>query len=204
MTASPVLATLAPEEIRGAVAARYGQVATDPTGSFNFPVGRDFALAVGYPPETVAGLPEGAVRSFAGVTYYHGRTGLRPGETVLDLGCGAGLDAILAARAVGTDGQVVAVDYAAEMVALAQANATAAGIGNLRVEQAAVEALPLPDAAVDVAQANGVFNLSPEKDRAVREVWRVLKPGGRLVAAEIVLHREVADRDRATLQDWFR
>ncbi len=204
MDASPPLATLSPGDIRSAVADRYGQVATDPDGSFNFPVGRDFALAVGYPADTLATVPAAAVRSFAGVTYYHGRTARQPGETVLDLGCGAGLDAILAARAVGPTGRVIAVDYADEMVALARANAAAAGVANLRVEQASVEALPLADNTVDLAQANGVFNLSPEKDRAVREVWRVLRPGGRLIAAEIALHQEVADRDRATLQDWFR
>lgn len=204
MTASPPLADLSPEDIRSAVADRYGQVATEPTGSFNFPVGRDFALAVGYPAATLASVPDEAVRSFAGVTYYHGRTGLQPGETVLDLGCGAGLDAILAARAVGPTGRLFAVDYSAEMVALARANAAAAGSTNVLVEQATVEALPLADNTVDVAQANGVFNLSPEKARAVREVWRVLRPGGRLIAAEIALNQEVADRDRATLQDWFR
>ena len=204
MTASPPLASLSPQDIRSAVADRYGQVATDPAGSFNFPVGRDFALAVGYPPPTLAAVPDEAVRSFAGVTHYHGRTALQPGETVLDLGCGAGLDALLAARAVGPSGRVFAIDYSAEMVALARANATAANVPNVQVERATVEALPLADNTVDLAQANGVFNLSPEKDRAVREVWRVLRPGGRLVAAEIALHQEVADRERATLQDWFR
>jgi len=204
MGASPPLASLSPGYIRDAVADRYGAVATNPDGSFNFPVGRDFALAVGYPAETLDASPEAAVRSFAGVTYYHGRTILRPGEMVLDLGCGAGLDAILAARTVGPTGRVVAVDSAPEMVALASANAAAAGVANARVERAAVEALPLPDGSVDVAQANGVFNLSPEKARAVAEVWRVLRPGGRLLAAEIALHQAVADTDRATLQDWFR
>lgn len=204
MTASPALATMTPEQIRAAVVERYGQVATDPTGSFNFPVGRAFADALGYPTATLDRLPAAASRSFAGVTYYHDRTALRAGDTVLDLGCGAGLDALLAAEAVGPDGRVVAVDYAAEMVALARANARAAGASNLRVEQSAVESLPFPDASVDVAQANGVFNLSPQKEQAVREVWRVLRPGGRLVAAEIALTEAVADRDRATLQDWFR
>lgn len=204
MVASPPLAALSPEQIRAAVAGRYGQVATAPTGAFNFPVGRDFAQAIGYPPEVLDHLPAPAVQSFAGVTYYHGRTALRPGETVLDLGCGAGLDALLAAEAVGPRGRVLAVDYAAEMAALARDNAQAAGAMNVRVERAPVEALPFAAATADAAQANGVFNLSPEKARAVREVWRVLRPGGRLVAAEIVLNQAVADRDRATLQDWFR
>ena len=211
MGTSPRLASMSPQTIRDAVADRYGQVATDPTGDFNFPVGRDFALAIGYPQALLDALPAAASRSFAGVTCYHGRlsahhgrTAAQPGETVLDLGCGAGLDAILAARAVGPAGQVIAVDNAPAMVALARDNAAAAGATNLRVEEAAIEALPLADASVDMVQSNGVFNLSPEKDRAVAEVWRVLKPGGRLIAAEIALHEAIADADRATLQDWFR
>lgn len=204
MGASPRLAALSPREIRDAVAERYGQVASDPAGDFSFPVGRDFALAVGYPLDALDALPEAASRSFAGVTYYHGRYAPQPGETVLDLGSGAGLDAILTARAVGPAGRVIAVDYAPEMVALARANAAAVRTTNLRVEQAAIEALPLADGSVDTVQSNGVFNLSPEKGRAVAEVWRVLKPGGRLIAAEIALHEAVADSDRATLQDWFR
>ena len=204
MSTSPVLSGLSPEQIRAAVVERYGQVATDPTGSFNFPVGRDFADAIGYPTASLDRLPAAASQSFAGVTYYHDRTALQAGDTVLDLGCGAGMDALLAAETVGPDGRVIAVDYAAEMVALARANAQAAGGNNLLVEQSAVESLPFPDASIDVAQANGVFNLSPQKEQAIREVWRVLRPGGRLVAAEIVLTEAVADRDRATLQDWFR
>jgi arsenite methyltransferase len=204
MPTSPTLATLAPEQIRAAVVERYGQVASDPAGPFNFPVGRDFAQAIGYPAATLERLPAPAAASFAGVTYYHGRTGLQPGETVLDLGCGAGLDALIAATAVGPTGRVLAVDYAAEMAALAEANALSLGVTNVLVTQAPIEALPFPDASADVAQANGVFNLSPQKDQALREVWRVLRVGGRLVAAEIVLSEAVADHDRATLQDWFR
>lgn len=204
MSASPPLATLSPEQLRVAVAERYGQVATEPTGPFNFPVGRDFALTIGYPPALLAHLPAAAVRSFAGVTYFHGLTAPQPGNTVLDLGCGAGLDALLAAEAVGPTGHVYAVDYSAEMVVLARTNAAAARVTNIQVGLAPIERLPIADAVVDAAQANGVFNLSPEKARAVREVWRVLRPGGRLIAAEIVLNQAVADRDRATLDDWFR
>lgn len=206
MTASTPLDALSPEQIRVAVVERYSEVATAPTGTFNFPVGRAFAEAIGYPAEVLDRLPGPAVGSFAGVTYFHAhaRTALQLGETVIDLGCGAGLDALLAAEAVGPDGRVLAVDLSAEMVALARANARAAGATNLRVEQSPVEALPFADASADAVQANGVFNLSPEKERAAREAWRVLRPGGRLVAAEIVLNQGIADAERATLQDWFR
>jgi arsenite methyltransferase len=203
MTA-PLIAELTPEQIRTAVVDRYGHVATDPTGSFNFPVGRTFAEAVGYPAATLDSLPDEASRSFAGVTYYHGRTNLQPGETVLDLGCGAGMDMLIAARAVGTTGKVIAVDYSEEMATLARANAKRAGVANVAVHHAPIERLPVADATIDVAQANGVFNLSAAKEQAVSEVYRALKPGGRLIAAEIALTRDVPAAERATLQDWFR
>lgn len=203
MTA-PLIAQLSPEQIRAAVVVRYSHVATNPAGSFNFPVGRAFAEAIGYPQATLATLPNEASRSFAGVTYYHGRTNLTPGETVLDLGCGAGMDMLIAARAVAPGGKVIAVDYSDEMVALARGNAARAGVENVAVHHAPIERLPIDDASVDVAQANGVFNLSPAKEQAVAEVYRVLKPGGRLVAAEIALTEDIPAEERATLQDWFR
>jgi len=202
--AIPKLADLSAEDIRQAEVERYGEVATDPTGAFNFPVGRAFAEAIGYPAATLDDVPEEARRSFAGVTYFHSRTGLTPGDVVLDLGCGAGMDMIIAARAVAPDGHVIGVDYSDAMVALARENAQRAGVTNVQVHHAPVEALPLPDASIDVAQANGVFNLAPEKERAVASVFRVLKPGGRLIVAEIGLQHEVPAADRATLQDWFR
>ncbi len=204
MIASLPLTQLSPEQIRDAVGVRYGQVATAPEGAFNFPVGRVFAEAIGYPADALDRLPGPAVQSFAGVTYFHPRSAPQLGATVLDLGCGAGMDALLTAATVGPTGRVLAVDYAVEMVTLARANARAAGLTNLQIEQASVEELPFADASVDLAQANGVFNLSPEKERAIHEVWRVLRPGGALVAAEIVLNHAVADSERTTLQDWFR
>ncbi len=202
--AAPQIADLTAEEIRSAVVERYGQVATDPTGTFNFPIGRAFAEAIGYPPATLDSVPEEASRSFAGVTYFHPRTKLVPGEVVLDLGCGAGMDMIIAAKAVAPTGRVIGIDYSEEMVALATANARRAGVDNTKVHHAPVEALPLPDASVDVAEANGVFNLVPGKDEAVAEVYRVLRPGGRFVAAEIALRHDVPASEQAMLQDWFR
>jgi arsenite methyltransferase len=204
MNHSEPISTLSPDDIRNAVADRYGQVAAQPDGPFNFPVGRAFAVAIGYPAGLLTTLPAAAVDSFAGVTYAHDRTALQPGETVLDLGCGGGMDALIAARVVGPAGRVLAVDYSAPMVALARDNARAAGVANLRVEHAAIEELPFATASVDVVQANGVFNLSPEKERALAETWRVLRPGGRLMAAEIVLQHTIDDSERATLDDWFR
>jgi SAM-dependent methyltransferase len=204
MHLSTPIHALTASDIRSAVADRYGQVAAQPGGSFNFPVGRAFAEAIGYPAELLATLPAAAVDAFAGVTYAHDRAALQPGETVLDLGCGAGLDALIAAREVGPAGRVLGVDYSAPMVALARDNARAAGVANLRVEHASIEELPCVAESVDVVQANGVFNLSPEKERAVAEAWRVLRPGGRLIAAEITLAQALDAGERTTLDDWFR
>jgi SAM-dependent methyltransferase len=204
MNASTPIDALSPADIRHAVAERYGQVAAQPDVSFNFPVGRAFAEAIGYPAALLATLPAAAVDAFAGVTYAHDRAALQPGETVLDLGCGAGLDALIAARAVGPAGCVLGVDYSAPMVALARDNARVADVTNLRVEQAAIEELPYVAESVDVVQANGVFNLSPEKERAVAEAWRVLRPGGRAIVAEITLAQALDAGERATLDDWFR
>ena len=199
-----IVAGLTADGVRQAVADRYGRVALEPTAGGGFPVGRGFAEAVGYPRHLLDSLPSAATASFTGVSYLPAWTALEPGEVVVDLGCGAGVDALIAARTVGPAGRVLAVDLAPPMVELTRANARAAGLANVDARQGAVEALPLPDAVADVATANGVFNLAPEKERAVAEAWRVLKPGGRLVAAEIVLAEEVPASERGTLDDWFR
>ena len=204
MSQEQPIAGLSAGALRQAVATRYGQVALDPAQGFGFPVGRAFAEAVGYPRDLLDPLPPAATASFTGVTYLPAWAGLDPGQVVVDLGCGAGVDALIAAGAVAPNGSVHAVDLAPPMVELARANARALALSNVVVHQGAVEALPLGDAVADVVTANGVFNLAPEKERAAAEAWRVLKPGGRLVAAEIVLSRDLPASERSTLDDWFR
>lgn len=198
------LSELAVDELRSAVGERYGQVATDPAGEFNFPVGREFAEAIGYPTETLDALPAAASRSFAGVAYYHPWANLSPGEFVLDLGCGAGLDMLMEAQAVGETGRVCGIDVAEPMVALARKIAAEDGLTNVAVIQSPVEHLPLEGASFDVVTANGIINLAPEKEQLAGEISRVLRPGGRFVAAEIVLREDVPASERATLDDWFR
>lgn len=206
MTAPQDLAhqQIAPEQLREAVAERYGQVAAAPLASFPFPVGRSFAEAVGYPPRVLDALPPEAVASFTGVTYLPAWTDLSPGERVVDLGCGAGVDAIIAAREVGPAGYVHGIDLAPEMVALARGNVAHTGLTNVDVIQSAVESLSLPDAMADVVTANGVFNLAPGKAQALSEAFRILEPGGRLIVSEIVLTQELPLAERSTLDDWFR
>ena len=204
MVESPRLLNLSAHEVRAAVGQRYGQVATDPGGGAPFPFGRSFAEAVGYPTETLDALPATASASFAGVAWLWKWLALAPGNVVIDLGCGAGLDTLIGARQVGEQGRVIGVDFSADMLNLARSNASAAGTTNVEFINAPVEEIPLADASVDGAMANGIFNLSPEKERVVAEIARLLRPGGRLTAAEIVLTQDVPSEERATLDDWFR
>src|SRR5687767_13379511 len=135
MMGTSQISDLTAEELRQAVAARYGQVACDPSGPFTFPVGRAFAEAFGYPPATLDALPAAAIASFAGVTNLPLWTAFTPGEVVVDLGCGAGLDTLIASRTVGETGHVHAIDLSEAMVELARANAREAGLANVEVHQ---------------------------------------------------------------------
>lgn len=198
------ISEMSADDIRAAVRKRYGRVATDPDEPIGFPVGRAFAEAVGYPPDSLDSLPASASRSFAGVSAIATWVTFDAGATVVDLGCGAGLDTLLLARQVGPAGHVFGIDYSAEMVQLARRNAAQTGTGNVTFIEAPVERIPLPDASIDGVVANGIFNLSPQKERVVAEIVRLLKPGAVLTAAEIVLTTEVPQSERATLDDWFR
>ena len=159
----------------------YEEVAEHPEGEFHFFHGRDAAERFGYAPEWLDDAPAGAVASFAGVGNPHARSNLQPGETVLDLGSGAGLDAIVASRFVGSTGRVIGVDLNPSMCIKAQAHAAATGT-TMECHEGRMEEIPLPDETADVVISNGVINLSFRKRKVVEEMYRVLKPGGRLVA----------------------
>lgn len=189
--------------LRRAVRERYSRVADEPETPLGFPVGRAFAEAVGYPPELLDRAPAAAAR-FTGVGTPIEAAGLRPGETVLELGCGAGLDTLWAAEQVCPGGRVIALDMALPMVQAMRANAARTGAAGVCSLVACAEALPLPNAAVDVVLVNGIFNLAPDKSAVLREVRRVLRPGGRLAACEVALTRPLAEGEVGTLDDWFR
>ncbi len=190
-------------EIRQAVAARYSRIGEHPASEATVPVGRNWAERLGYPSELLDTVPPAALASFTGIGAPVLQAELQPGERVLDLGCGAGLDSILAAQIVGTQGHVFSVDLAPGMVAATRSVVEESGLRNVTVIEAPAEHIPLPDHDLDVAVVNGLFNLSPDKDEVVAELRRALQPGGRVVGSEIVVTDDRPPRAYDP-EDWFR
>ena len=176
--------------IKGEVLRMYQEVADNPRQEFHFFHGREAAEMFGYERAWLDRAPAGAVASFAGVGNPHLRSRLQPGETVLDLGSGAGLDSIIAGWQVGPQGKVLGVDLNPQMCAKAEAHAAAAG-GAMQCQQGTMEDIPVPDASVDVVISNGVINLSFRKRKVIGEVYRVLRPGGRVSIADIVSAKQL-------------
>jgi arsenite methyltransferase len=190
------------ERILEAVQAMYTEVATCPSKIFHFPTGRTACLLVGYPEDQLDSLPTTAVESFAGVGYPFAADVVKAGQKVLDVGSGSGTDALLAAGIVGTDGHVYALDMTESMRAKLMANASGAGRANVTVLAGEAEQIPLPDASMDVVTTNGVLNLVPDKRRALKEIFRVLRPGGFLQLSDIVLSRPISEKSRANPRLW--
>lgn len=199
-----LLSQMREDEIVAAVAKRYGEVATKLGRKFNFPVGREFAESVGYSSELLNELPSSMWDSFTGAGNPQPYVDIQEGETILDLGCGAGLDLYLYARATGSNGKVYGLDISEEMIAKARYNMKVAHIQNVLLLCARADYLPLPDESVDLVTANGIFNLSPDKGAVIREVARVLRPGGRTIFAEIILKAPLPEEARIHIDDWFR
>lgn len=191
-----------PEEIRASVLERFTRTAVTPDQEKTFPVGPDCAKALGYDVQEIDGLPSSVTESFCGVGDPLGLAELQPGQTVLDLGSGAGLDSILAARSVGPTGKVIGADMTEAMIAKARVNANALDLENVLFVPCNIEELPLEDESADVAISNGVFNLCPDKPKVLKEVCRVLRPGGCLQMADILLHEGVTPEEVADKGTW--
>jgi SAM-dependent methyltransferase len=190
--------------LRSAIQDEYAEVATQPEKGFHFHTGRHLARLLGYPAEVTDLLPESVIESFAGVANPFIFGELQPGETVVEIGSGAGFDAVLAGQQVGPMGRVIGVDMTPAMLEKARANISGLGMTSVEFRQGYMEELPIDDGTADVVISNGVINLSPDKDAVFREIARVLKPGGRIQMADIVVARAVPDAAKENIDLWTR
>lgn len=189
-------------DFRDSVRAKYVAVARSPGGRFHFHTGRALAVLLGYEDDLLDRLPHIAVDSFCGVGNPLGEIALESGAAVLDVGCGAGMDALIAAREVGDGGRVAGVDLTPEMVEVARSAADEAGAAHLTFEVGQAEELPFRDASFDVVTSNAVINLVPDKERTFEEMARVLQPGGVLCVADVVLAREAPRSVKDLIYRW--
>ena len=191
-------------EIRNVIRSKYAEVAVSAAGKFSYPTGREGATALGYDRDVIERAGPRFLESYCGVGNPFSLGPIRPGERVLDFGCGAGFDLFVAAGLVGESGQVCGVDLTQEMVDRARENLSCAGIKSFEIKKVESETLPYSDTSFDVVISNGVINLSPHKQACFKEIHRVLKPGGRLQFADVVLEREHAAGVAGSLEAWSK
>jgi SAM-dependent methyltransferase len=191
-----------PDALRAEVREKYRVVAESPDAGFHFHTGRVLARRCRYPRAMVDPLPDAVVESFAGVANPFELAAIRPGERVVDIGCGAGFDTVLAGQAAGPGGRVIGVDMTPQMLRKAEANVRSLGLDNVEIREGLAEDLPVEDGWADVVIANGVFNLCAEKRAVFEEVVRVLRPGGRLQFADIANGRPVPEEAVRNIDLW--
>jgi SAM-dependent methyltransferase len=197
-TEIPVDVDVLREEIRKT----YTDVSTDHDQEFIFPTGRTWARELGYPEPELSRVPDATVESFAGVANHWTLGLIEPGQVVLDLGCGAGTDLLIAAQMTGPHGRAIGVDMTTAMLERTRAGAAKIGLRNVETHESLIESLPLADASVDVVISNGVIDLVPDKDAVFDEIDRVLRPGGRLQIADVIIHKEVSEDARKRIDLW--
>jgi len=191
------------KKLIGAVRQAYSAAADRPGDRHAFPVGRQFAESVGYPRDVLDGLPGQCAEAFAGVSNLGITAEIPQGSVVLDLGCGAGLDALIAAKRSGPKGNVIGIDFSEPMIARARSAAADARLLNIEFHAADAADLPIPNQSIDVALVNGIFNLNPSREGIFRELARVVRPGGAVYAAELVLKEPGTTRIEQTPANWF-
>jgi arsenite methyltransferase len=189
------------ETLKSEIKKTYASVSQEPEKDFIFPTGRAWAEDLRYPPE-LANVPETAVESFAGVANPWTLGRLEADERVLDLGCGAGTDTLIAAQMVGPEGRVVGIDMTPEMLAKARAAAEEMAVRNIDFVEGEVERLPFEDETFDVVISNGVIDLIPDKDAVFAEIGRVLVPGGRIQIADVTIQSPVSEEGRRNIDLW--
>jgi SAM-dependent methyltransferase len=188
--------------LRTEIRKTYTDVSTDQEQEFIFPTGRSWAKELGYPEPELSRVPDASVESFAGVANHWLLGRIDPGSVVLDLGCGAGTDLLVAAQMASAAGRVIGVDMTSAMLDRAGSSAHEMGLDNVELHESLIESLPVEDGSVDVVISNGVIDLVPDKEAVFDEIDRVLRPGGRLQIADVVIHHEVSQDARKRIDLW--
>jgi len=189
-------------QIRQAIRDKYAKAASSATGKFKYPTGRAGAEALGYDPAAIREAPAPMLDCFCGVGNPFSLGEIRLGERVLDIGCGGGFDLYVASRSVGVEGRVYGIDFTPQMFDRARGNLATAGAGNAEVKLGSSEDLPFADDSFDVIISNGVLNLSPFKEESFQEIFRVLRPGGRLQFADMVLREDLPPEVAGSAEAW--
>ncbi len=190
------------DELRDAIREEYEAVAQTPEQGFHFHTGRPLARLLGYEDAWLEGIPESSIESFAGTGNPHSLGPIAPGAHVVDVGCGAGIDSLIAAKMVGENGRVIGVDMTPAMLNKARQSAAQTGMTQVEFREGYGEALPVADAWADVVISNGVLNLMPDKLSGLQEMARVLKPGGRLQIGDILVQKAVPDGAKQKIDLW--
>jgi len=191
------------QQLRDGVREAYSAAAEKPQDEHPFPVGRRFAESLGYPRDLLAGLPSVSVDAFSGVSNVAVCANISVGDIILDLGCGAGLDSLIAAERVGPNGRVIGVDFSDTMLTRARQAVVETGADNVEFYQADAENLPIGEGIIDIALVNGIFNLNPKGDAIFLDLARVVRQGGAVYAAELILREPLPPEIQDSEANWF-
>lgn len=192
------------KRIRDGIQEKYIKVAINPDGLFSYPTGRSGLEVLGYDPIVLSSLPNEVSAYYCGVGNPFSLGEINEGEAVLDIGCGVGVDVIFAAKIVGAKGNVVGIDLVSEMLDRGKTNIQRMDLQNVTFVEGSAEKLDFPDKSFDVVISNGVFNLIPNKERAIAETFRLLKPSGRFIIADQVLIGKLEKDLKARIDTWFQ
>ena len=191
------------ERLRACVWKAYSSIADSPEDKHPVPVGRLFAKSIGYPEKLLDSLPSVAIDAFTGVSNVSIFADIKTGSTVLDMGCGAGVDSLIAAQKVGPTGRVIGIDFSIAMISRARQALDESGLDNVEFRLAAAENIPLEDGIIDVVLVNGIFNLNPARDTIFSELARVVRQDGAVYAAEIILREPLSSKVKCDIDNWF-